>query len=88
MILAAQNDSVASTASHAEPFYRSIPAGTPKAYIEARGASHGMPMSLPSAMSRYAVSWMKRYVDNDSRYTQFITTQDSSLSSYLVSGVS
>jgi dienelactone hydrolase len=88
LILAAQNDTVASTGSHAEPFYRSIPATTPKTYVEDRGASHFMPMSLPGPLKRYAVSWMKRYVDNDTRYQQFITQRDASLSDFQQASVS
>jgi pimeloyl-ACP methyl ester carboxylesterase len=88
LILAAQVDSVASTSSHAEPFYRSIPAGTPKTYVEDRGASHFMPMSLPGPLKRYAVSWMKRYVDNDQRYAPFTTQRDSSLSAWEQASVS
>jgi alpha-beta hydrolase superfamily lysophospholipase len=82
LILAAQRDTVAGNSSHSQRFYSSIPAGTPKTYAESRGAGHFMPMSLPGPMKRYAVSWMKRYVDNDTRYTQFIIQRDSSLSAW------
>jgi predicted alpha/beta-hydrolase family hydrolase len=87
LILAAQNDTVAGNSSHSKRFYASIPAGTPKTYVEDRGASHFMPMSLPGPLKRYAVSWMKRYVDNDTRYAPFLTQRDSSLSDWQQSGV-
>jgi alpha/beta superfamily hydrolase len=82
LFLTAQNDTVAGNSSHSIPFYNSIPSGTPKTYAEARGTSHMMPQNLTPALKRYAVSWMKRYVDNDTRYTQFITQRDSSLSDW------
>jgi dienelactone hydrolase len=88
LIIAAQSDTVAAVSSHAQPFYRSIPAGTPKTYVEVRGASHFMPATPPAAVKRYAVSWMKRYVDNDSRYAPFTTQRDSSLSDFQQAGVS
>jgi hypothetical protein len=47
-----------------------------------------MPMSLPAAAKRMAVSWMKKYVDNDQRYNSFITQRDSSFSDFRQSGVS
>jgi dienelactone hydrolase len=87
LIIAAQSDSVAGVSSHAQPFYRSIPASTPKTYVEVRGASHFMPATPPAAVKRYAVAWMKRYVDNDMRYAPFTTERDTSLSDFQQSGV-
>jgi dienelactone hydrolase len=88
LIIGAQNDTVASMASHSNRFYASIPAGTPKTLVEDRGASHFMPMSLPGPLKRYAVSWMKRYIDNDQRYAPFTTQRDASLSNWLQDSVS
>jgi dienelactone hydrolase len=72
LIVGAQNDSVAPVASHSEPFYTQIPATTEKAYLEVAGASHGLGTTAETTQARLAVAWLKRYVDNDTRYEQFI----------------
>jgi predicted dienelactone hydrolase len=72
MIIGAENDSVASVTSHAEPFYNSLSSATDKAYLELNGASHFAPNSSNPTISKYSVSWLKRFVDNDVRYEQFL----------------
>ena len=72
MLIGAQNDSTAPVASHSEPFYRSLPATTDKAYLELRGASHFAPNSSNTTIASYSISWLKRFVDDDTRYTQFL----------------
>ena len=72
LIIGAQNDTVASVTSHAEPFYNSIPASAEKAYMELRGASHFVSNSSNTPTARQMIAWLKRYVDNDTRYEQFI----------------
>jgi predicted dienelactone hydrolase len=72
MIIGAQNDTIASVTSHSEPFYNSIPASSEKAYVELRGASHFVSNSSNTPTARYMISWLKRYVDNDTRYEQFL----------------
>jgi dienelactone hydrolase len=71
-IIGAQNDSVASVTSHSEPFYNSIPASSEKAYIELRGASHFVANTADATQAKFMIVWLKRYVDNDTRYEQFI----------------
>ncbi|MEW2353281.1 alpha/beta hydrolase [Spirillospora sp. NPDC029432] len=72
MIIGAQNDSVASVTSHSEPFYNSIPASAEKAYLELAGASHFAPNTSNTTIAKYSISWLKRFIDNDTRYEQFI----------------
>jgi dienelactone hydrolase len=72
MIFGAQLDSVAPTASHAVPFYNSLPSSTKKVYIELRGASHFAPNSSDTTIAKYSISWLKRWVDNDTRYSPFL----------------
>ncbi|MEU5877319.1 alpha/beta hydrolase [Spirillospora sp. NPDC047279] len=72
MIIGAQNDSVASVSSHSEPFYRSLSSAPDKAYIELRGASHFAPNTSNTTIAKYSLSWLKRFVDNDTRYDQFL----------------
>jgi dienelactone hydrolase len=71
MVVGADGDSVASVSTHAEPLYTNL-ATTEKAYLELNGASHFTPNSSNSTISAYAVSWMKRFVDDDLRYDQFL----------------
>jgi triacylglycerol lipase len=72
LIVGADGDTVASVASHARPFYASLPATTFKAYAELNGASHFTPNSSNTPIGRYGVAWMKRFVDADARYSPFL----------------
>lgn len=73
LVIGAENDSVASVRSHAVPLYNGIPAGVPKAYLELRGASHFAPNTSDTDIAKYSIAWLKRWVDEDTRYTQFIS---------------
>ncbi|MFI0352982.1 alpha/beta hydrolase family protein [Actinomadura sp. 9N407] len=72
MVIGAENDSVASVGSHSEPFYNSIPASSEKAYLELDGASHFAPNTSNTTIAKYSISWLKRFIDNDTRYEQFL----------------
>lgn len=72
LVVGAQDDSVASVTRHAEPFYQSLPGTTDKAYLELRGASHFAPNTDNTTIARYSISWLKRFVDDDLRYDQFL----------------
>jgi len=72
MIIAAQNDTVAPPAQHAKPFYNSIPASSHKAYVELAGQSHNVATTSNTTQAEFMIVWLKSYVDNDSRYFQFI----------------
>lgn len=75
MIFACQSDVIAPVISHASPFYNQLPSSIDKAYVNIRGGSHycanggGLNNSV---LSRLGVSWMKRFLDNDTRYSQFL----------------
>ncbi|GAA2722891.1 alpha/beta hydrolase [Actinocorallia aurantiaca] len=71
-IIGAESDSVAPVSSHAEPFYDSLSATYEKAYLELNNASHFAPNSSNTPIAKYSISWLKRYLDNDTRYTQFL----------------
>jgi dienelactone hydrolase len=68
-IIAGQNDSVARNTSHSIPFYNSLPG--PKSYVELAGADHFFPTKANPTVSRMIVSWFKRYVSSDTRFTPF-----------------
>jgi dienelactone hydrolase len=70
LIVACQNDSIAPVANHATPFYNSLT--SEKAYLELAGVDHACPSSTNATIATYALSWLKRWVDGDTRYTQFL----------------
>ncbi|MEA2449873.1 MAG: hypothetical protein QOG63_1805 [Thermoleophilaceae bacterium] len=70
--IGAQNDSIAPPSQHAIPFYQSMPATLPKAYLELAGASHTAPTSPNTPIAANSIAWLKRFVDNDTRYSQFL----------------
>ena len=72
LIVGAENDSVASVRSHSEPFYTSMPSTLDKAYLELNGASHFAPNSSNTTIAKYSIAWLKRFIDNDTRYEQFL----------------
>jgi dienelactone hydrolase len=72
MIIGAQNDFIAGVTAHSEPFYESIPAASEKAYLEVAGADHFLGTQANTTQAKSAVAWLKRYVDNDTRYERFI----------------
>ena len=72
IVIGAENDSVAPVSSHSIPFYTSLPVSLDKAYAELNGASHFAPNSTNTPIGRYAVSWAKRFMDNDTRYDPFL----------------
>lgn len=72
LVVGAEADTVAPVSSHSIPFYTSLNATYEKAYLELNGASHFAPNSPNTTIARYSISWLKRFVDNDTRYEQFI----------------
>ncbi|MEV7225996.1 alpha/beta hydrolase [Polymorphospora sp. NPDC051019] len=72
LIIGGESDSVAPVATHSEPFYASISAAPEKAYLELNNASHFFPQVSNTPMAKQMISWLKRFVDNDTRYTQFL----------------
>ncbi|HWO69070.1 MAG TPA: alpha/beta hydrolase [Umezawaea sp.] len=72
LIIGAENDTTAPVAQHAEPFYTSLTAAPDKAYLELNNASHSAPTSANVTVAKYSISWLKRFIDNDTRYEQFL----------------
>jgi dienelactone hydrolase len=77
LVIGAENDSVAPVGSHSIPFYNSIPASAEKAYLELNGASHFAPNSTNTTIGVSSVAWLKRFVDDDTRYDQFLCPRPS-----------
>ncbi|WP_110181450.1 alpha/beta hydrolase family protein [Nocardioides solisilvae] len=72
LVIGAENDSVAPVSSHSIPFYQSIPSSTAKAYLELNNASHFAPNTENTPIAASTISWLKLYVDGDTRYRQFL----------------
>lgn len=72
LIIGAQNDSVAPVGRHAIPFYNGLTNLSRKAYVELRGASHYAPNTSNTTIAATSISWLKRFVDDDLRYSQFL----------------
>lgn len=75
LIIACENDTVAPVNNHASAFYNSIPSTTDKALLEVKGGNHSCANgggSNAGLLGKYGVSWMKRFIDNDLRYDQFL----------------
>jgi dienelactone hydrolase len=64
-----ESDIVAAPRDHALQFYNSL--GGPKTYVELNDADHFFPTSQNATVSRALVSWFKRYLNSDTRFTQF-----------------
>lgn len=72
LVIGAENDSIASVGLHSIPFYNGLPSSLDKAYAELNGASHFAPNTTNTPIGRYAVAWVKRFMDEDTRYTPFL----------------
>ncbi|MFC5754483.1 alpha/beta hydrolase family protein [Actinomadura rugatobispora] len=72
LILGGEADAVAGVSTHAIPFYNSLSGAREKAYLELDNASHFFPQTSNTTVAKYMISWMKRYIDDDTRYEQFL----------------
>jgi dienelactone hydrolase len=72
MIFGADNDTVAPFATFAQPFYNGLTKDGDKALIELKNADHFTFASPTTPVAEYSIAWLKRMVDNDTRYNQFL----------------
>ncbi|SFC00536.1 alpha/beta hydrolase family protein [Streptomyces aidingensis] len=72
LIIGASADFIASPTSHATRFYTGLPSSTEKMYLELSGASHFAPNMNNTEIAKYSIAWLKRWVDEDTRYTRFL----------------
>ncbi|MFF3377477.1 dienelactone hydrolase family protein [Streptomyces sp. NPDC002680] len=72
MIFGADGDTVASVDTFALPAYNALTNAHDKAFIELKGADHFTFASPNTTVAEYSLSWLKRFVDNDTRYDQFL----------------
>lgn len=70
LVLGFKPDNIAPVATHAKPFYAGLAASLPKAYLELN-LGHADPSLKPvTEVSRATTNWLKRFLDDDERYTQ------------------
>lgn len=74
LMIGGKLDTTAVPAQHAIAFYNSIPGTTYKAYMELATGDHYLPhrTNFYPIIGRYMVSWYKRFVDNDTRYSPYL----------------
>lgn len=72
LVVGCQNDTIAPVASHSVPFYNSLTAARERAYLEIAGGDHFCVTTANTTIARSVISWLKRFVDEDTRYTQFL----------------
>ncbi|MEU3415200.1 dienelactone hydrolase family protein [Streptomyces sp. NPDC006658] len=72
LIFGADGDTIAPVLSHAEPFYNTLPTALDRAYLELNGATHFTPNTSNTTIAKYSISWLKRFIDDDTRYEQFL----------------
>ncbi|MDT0310587.1 alpha/beta hydrolase [Streptomyces sp. DSM 44917] len=71
-ILGAENDNSAPVAQHAEPLYQGLVNAPERAYLELAGRGHLAPNFQNATIGQFTLAWLKRYVDNDTRYERFL----------------
>ncbi|MFD0853048.1 alpha/beta hydrolase family protein, partial [Actinomadura adrarensis] len=76
LILGGEGDTIAPVASHAIPFHDSLTAAPEKAYLELDGGGHLFGLFESDAQAIPMIAWLKRHVDGDTRYTQFLCDGD------------
>jgi len=84
-VVSAQNDFIAPDGMFSRPFYQSLPSSLDKAYLLLAGAGHLAPTKPNPTIAEYGISWLKRFVDEDSRYEQFLCplpTGDPAIAAY------
>lgn len=84
-ILGGSADTVADPDSMSTSFYDKIPRSVKKLLGIIRGANHSFSTTASQPASYISIAWMKRNVDNDMRYSQFLNG-DSRLSSFKSTG--
>lgn len=79
MIIGAELDTIAPVSSHSIPFYTSATGAREKAYGEINNGDHLIANTDDDWQGRLFVTWLKRYVDDDTRYSQFLCPAPSSI---------
>ena len=89
LVLTGEKDALAS--SWARPYFKSLDPSLPAAFIELAGANHLASWTTSSQaaqgkVAKYATAWLKRFVDEDTRYTSFVSTPAPDMSASAFNG--
>ncbi len=89
LVLTAENDALAN--SWSKPYYESLDGSHPVTWVEIAGANHLSLWTTASTASqarvgKYALAWVKRFLDEDTRYTPFVSTRSTDLSNFATKG--
>lgn len=81
MIVSCEKDIIAPNNTHSQAFYASLPATTPKALLDMKGEDHFCPTTNTKAsnhrtIGKYSTAWLKRFVDNDTRFSPVLCGAD------------
>lgn len=76
IIFGATGDVIASVAGHSQKFYDVMPTSTKKQLAVLQGSNHFFPNSAIEPVSYSNISWVKRFADGDTRYSQFLSVTD------------
>jgi pimeloyl-ACP methyl ester carboxylesterase len=76
LVMAGSNDRIANADVYAWKHFQSIPESTPKVYMEIDGGTHYIADPARGGdvafVGRYAIAWLKLYLDHDDRFRDFI----------------
>ena len=77
LIVSCESDIIAPVKDHANKFYASLTPTLSKALLEMKGASHfctnsSANVATKTLIGKYSISWLKRFVDGDTRYSPFL----------------
>ncbi|UWE11277.1 poly(ethylene terephthalate) hydrolase family protein [Actinacidiphila bryophytorum] len=71
MVMAGQNDTVV-TPSYLDGLYATMPAATQSDFVQIAGADHVWYTHPQTTEMRLLIPWLKIFVDDDTRYSQFL----------------
>ncbi|WP_169980303.1 MULTISPECIES: cellulose binding domain-containing protein [unclassified Microbispora] len=74
MFISGERDTTV-TRSYLNGLYTTIPASTPSAWVEITGVDHLFATRANTTEMRVLIPWLKIFLDNDTRYTQFLCPQ-------------
>ena len=75
LVVGCQRDTTAPVSALAIPIYANIPTSVSKAYLELAGGDHlcvETGNGNKAIQGKYAVAWLKRFVDEDVRYSPYL----------------
>lgn len=78
LVIACEADTVAPVDAFAKVFYDGTPDSTPKSYVEIKDGTHWCVTSPSTTVARSVITWLKRFVDGDTRYQPFLCPPPSS----------